>query len=112
MNTSTLAGGLTLAALLAPSVFAQPPAQPLERAHRFQDLMVLAGRGAEIGVQVTDGKDGGVLVEEVQPESPAEKAGLKRSDVLVEFDGERVRSTRQFGRLVQETPPGRTVKAT
>jgi serine protease Do len=28
------------------------------------------------------------------------------------FDGERVRSTRQFARLVQETPPGRTVKMT
>src|SRR5262249_38989526 len=47
-----------------------------------------------------------------RPDSPAEKAGLKRADVIVEFDGERVRSTRQFGRLVQETPPGRTVKAT
>jgi len=32
-------------------------------------------------------------------------------DVIVEFDGERVRSARQFARLVQETPPGRTVKA-
>jgi serine protease Do len=52
------------------------------------------------------------VVEQVQPDSPAEKAGLKRSDVIVEFDGERVRSVRQFGRLVQETPPGRTVKAT
>src|SRR5204863_7416829 len=39
-------------------------------------------------------------------------AGLKRSDVIVEFDGERVRSARQFGRLVEETPPGRSVKAT
>jgi serine protease Do len=30
----------------------------------------------------------------------------------VEFDGERVRSARHFSRLVQETPDGRTVKAT
>jgi serine protease Do len=29
----------------------------------------------------------------------------------VEFDGERVRSARQFTRLVQETPPGRQVRA-
>ena len=32
--------------------------------------------------------------------------------MIVEFDGEHVRSARQFGRLVQETPPGRAVKAT
>src|SRR6185503_15899102 len=38
--------------------------------------------------------------------------GLKRADVVVEFDGERVRSTRQFSRLVAETPPGRSVTAT
>jgi serine protease Do len=74
-------------------------------------LTVLAGRGAEIGVSIADGSNG-VVVEEVRPDSPAEKAGLKRSDVIVEFDGERVRSARQFGRLVQETPLGRTVKAT
>jgi serine protease Do len=86
--------------------------RPPDQFRRFPDLMMLAGRGAEIGVQITDGKDGGVVIEEVRPDSPAEKAGLKRSDVVVEFDGERVRSARQFGRLVQETPPGRTVKAT
>ena len=54
----------------------------------------------------------GVVVEEVQPDSAAEKAGLKHSDVIVEFDGEHVRSARQFTRLVQETASGRTVKAT
>ncbi len=81
-------------------------------------FMVLAGRGAQIGVSVRDARTddkapaGGVVVEEVQPDSAAEKAGLKRSDVIVEFDGEHVRSARQFTRLVQETSPGRTVKAT
>src|SRR5437879_1370358 len=79
---------------------------------RQPGFMVLAGRGSEIGVQIAEGKDGGVVVDEVRPDSPAEKAGLKKSDVIVEFDGERVRGARQFGRLVQETPPGKTVKAT
>lgn len=69
-------------------------------------------RGAELGVRVTDASAGGVQIEDVQPGSAAEKAGLKRGDLVVEFDGERVRSGRQFGRLVQETPPGRSVKAT
>ena len=69
--------------------------------------MMLAGRGAQIGVRIADGMTDGVVIEEVQPDSPAEKAGLKPSDVIVEFGGEHVRSARQFGRLVQETPPGR-----
>jgi serine protease Do len=109
MQTTSCVGAIAVAALLAPSVFAQT-VEPRDQARGAQ-FMVLAGRGAEIGVQVADGKDAGVVVEEVRPDSPAEKAGLKRADVIVEFDGERVRSTRQFGRLVQETPPGRTVKA-
>jgi serine protease Do len=120
MKTLKIVGVAVIAAVLAASVYAQSrpsdfarAGQQLERAERgARDLMVLAGRGAEIGVQIAEGKDAGVVIEEVRPDSPAEKAGLKRADVIVEFDGERVRSARQFGRLVQETPPGRTVKAT
>jgi serine protease Do len=92
------------------SVLAQGRPGELERSAR--SLMTLAGRGAEIGVRIGESPTTGVVIEEVQPDSPAEKAGLKRDDVVVEFDGERVRSTRQFSRLVAETPPGRTVTAT
>ena len=82
-----------------------------------RNLTFLAGRGAEIGVSVRDvdasGKArAGVVIEEVRPDSPADHAGLKTSDVIVEFDGEAVRSARQFTRLVQETAPRRTVKLT
>jgi len=51
----------------------------------------------------------GVLVMEVAEESPAAKAGLKANDVIIEFNGIRVEGEVQFGRLVRETPPGRTV---
>jgi membrane-associated protease RseP (regulator of RpoE activity) len=53
----------------------------------------------------------GVRIDEVEEESPAEKAGFQKGDVVTEFDGERVRSARQFTRLVSETPPGRQVTA-
>ena len=114
MKTTVLAGVVVATALVVPlgvRALAQGPGDP-QRAFQQRDFMVLAGRGAEIGVQVTENKESGVLVEEVQPDSPAEKAGVKRSDVIVTFDGEHVRSVRQFSRLVQETPPGRSVKAT
>lgn len=85
-------------------------------------VQVLAGTGSWIGVSVRDvvaddvskmklQGPAGVVVEEITGESPAETAGLKAGDVIVEFDGERVRSTRQFTRLVQETPSGRKVQA-
>jgi serine protease Do len=83
---------------------------------------VFGGRGSQIGVTIreveeTDTQENklsapaGVVVEEVTEESPAAKAGLKKGDIVVEFDGERVRSVRQFTRLVQETPAGRKTQA-
>jgi serine protease Do len=101
-----------------------PPAvsgQTRARASTPRALDVFAGRGSRIGVSVRDIEDSdpkaarpassGVLVDEVTEDSPAEKAGIRRGDVVVEFDGERVRSARQFTRLVQETPDGRKVQA-
>jgi len=57
------------------------------------------------------GATAGVVVEDVSTDSPAAKAGIRKGDVIVEFDGEKVRSVRQLTRLVQETPAGRSVPA-
>jgi serine protease Do len=84
-------------------------------------VQVFGGRGSQIGVTVRDVEDGdaktgklaaptGALIEEVSDDSPASKAGLKKGDIVVEFDGERVRGVRHFTRLVQETPAGRKVQ--
>ena len=54
-------------------------------------------------------KTEGAYVETVQSGTPADRAGLKPGDIVLEFDGEHVRSARQFARLVQETPAGRSV---
>lgn len=79
---------------------------------------ILTGRGSQIGVAIKDLADAdleagkaGVQVEEVRDSSPAAQAGVKAGDVFTAFDGERVRSARQFARLVEETPAGRSVKA-
>jgi serine protease Do len=95
-----------------------PPPRAPERPAPF----VFASPGAVLGVSVRDidadeaskaklPQAEGVLVADVTEGSAADHAGLEKGDVVVEFDGERVRSARQFTRLVQDTPPGRTVKA-
>ncbi len=85
-----------------------------------QAVRILAMSGTRVGVSIRDlnedelkaGKAGGVVVEEVETDSPAQKAGFKPGDIVVDFDGERVRSSQQFTRLVQETAGGRSVQAT
>jgi len=54
----------------------------------------------------------GVVVADVEPDSPAAKAGLKEKDVITQYDGQAVEGTVQFRRLVRETPPGRTIALT
>jgi serine protease Do len=48
----------------------------------------------------------GVSVTEIGDNSPAAKAGLKKGDVITEYNGMRVEGTAEFRRLVRETPPG------
>jgi serine protease Do len=57
-------------------------------------------------------EDYGVEITRVEENSPAEKAGVKPGDVVLEYNGQRVEGMEQFGRMVRETPPGREVKLT
>jgi predicted metalloprotease with PDZ domain len=54
----------------------------------------------------------GVVVGRVAPNSPAAKAGLKENDVITEVGGQRVEGAAQFGRMIHETPAGRTIQLT
>jgi membrane-associated protease RseP (regulator of RpoE activity) len=122
---------LAVAALAAfwqvPSLVAagqQAGGSPRVMTHRIVGeplVAALAGGGPRLGVQVRDvGKEdvatlkltthSGVVIDEVMDESAAQKAGVKAGDVVVQFDGENVRSAQQFTRLVRETAEGRAVK--
>jgi serine protease Do len=87
---------------------------------RAQPSRAMTAGGGRLGIAIRDveGEDvkrarlsahAGAVVDRVVEASPAQKGGLRVDDVIVEFDGERVRSARQLTRLVQETPAGRTV---
>jgi serine protease Do len=51
----------------------------------------------------------GALVTEVTPDSPADRAGLKPDDVIVEFDGKPVEDVGSFRSRVATTAPGSKV---
>ena len=52
----------------------------------------------------------GALVASVIEDGPAEKAGLRAGDVILEFDGREVEEMRRLPRIVADTEVGRTVE--
>ena len=52
----------------------------------------------------------GALVGDVTPNSPAEKAGIQRGDVIVDFNGNKIEDVSDLTTLAAVTPPGTEVK--
>lgn len=52
----------------------------------------------------------GALVNEVIKDSPADKAGLQRGDILLDFDGQMIAELNDLPRLVAATPVDKAVK--
>jgi len=114
-NTGRMLGIIAVVLAIVPMTVG---AQTLKR-----DLLTIPGLGAggvEIGVSVRDLSEAdaktatlpaptGAYIESVRADTPASRAGFRATDVIVTFDGERVRSAAHFARLVDETPDGRTV---
>jgi serine protease Do len=64
----------------------------------------------ELAEQFNIKDERGVLVGDVVEGSPAEKAGLERGDVIIEYDGKKVEEPNQLRNMVANTPPGREVE--
>ncbi len=54
----------------------------------------------------------GVLVSDVMKDSPAETAGVRAGDIIVEFGGQPIRELPELQRRVAATPPGQAVPLT
>jgi len=66
----------------------------------------------ELAKQFNLSGENGALVSDIVENSPAEKAGLKRGDVIVEYDGKSTDDPNQLRNMVANTLPGeeRTIK--
>jgi serine protease Do len=100
-----------------------PPQEPTTPRAATPEFSLLVDGGSFLGVYAEDitkenmGHYGlrdvrGVGVTEIVKGSPAEKAGLKKDDVIVRFEGESVTSMRKLNRLVSETAPEHAVRIT
>jgi serine protease Do len=107
------AGGLAA----QPFDFFQAPSTP--QVYEFRSGMLAGGTYLGVNIAEIDSarardlklkETHGVEITRVEDGSPAEKAGLKAGDVVLEYNGQRVEGMEQFGRLVRETPAGREVK--
>lgn len=98
---------------------------PLQAQHSADDVEALLMNelrgGSYLGVGLADidadrakalklDEPRGVEVTRVEEGSPAEKAGIKPGDVLLSYNGENILGAQQLGRLVRETPEGRSIR--
>ena len=98
----------------------EPPEAVTEIDGDGHGVVMLSGRSTWLGVEIDDVSESkaaelklrdpfGAVVTRVEDESPAGRAGVRESDVIVSFQGQRVESTSSLRRFVRETPAGRTV---
>jgi len=124
IGVGAIAGGIVYAqeaAATAPLALLDDNDQ--EPANADKSFSILLAGGTFLGVGTEDiskenmGRYGmrevrGVGVTQIVKDSPAEKAGLKKDDVILRFEGESVTSARKLSRLVSESSPDQTVRIT
>lgn len=113
-----LAAGVVVAQQPAPPPPPSPPDEPFE-----QNFSIFVDGGGYLGVYAENisrenmgrynlNQVRGVGVTQVIKDSPAEKAGLRKDDVILRIDGENVNSVRKLNRLISEMAPDHNVRVT
>jgi S1-C subfamily serine protease len=87
--------------------FAVPVSSVLAALARFDEMRHRNGR--TLGI-VAAPAEGGVLVLEVELDSPAARASLRAQDVIIALDGRKVASAGQIAEALRSIRPGQTVE--
>jgi serine protease Do len=93
-------------------------AVPINMARKVMDQLAITGRveRGRIGIALEDleepGTTQGARIKEVSPGSPAERAGLRRGDIILKANDLPIRSATQMRNLIGLTPVGRQVRLT
>ncbi|PXY32605.1 protease [Prauserella muralis] len=87
---------------------------PIDQARRTADDIIKSGHATQtyIGATVGDSPSGGAAIGEVQPGSPAEKAGLKAGDVITKMDDRVIDDANTLVAAVRTRAPGEKVTFT
>jgi len=95
---------------------------PINQVKEKADYIIKHGSSIEkgyLGVYLEDLDDdtkdelkisGGVLISGVVEKSPADKAGLKEGDVVIEFNGQEIPDAGNFTNLIENTQPDKPIK--
>ena len=69
-----------------------------------------SGSGAWLGINVTSTSQGGVMVVDVFPGSPAEAAGMEPGDLITQIDGRQILTPRDVREAIAGKHPGDQVQ--
>jgi serine protease Do len=119
LSVIILAAGVALAQQPAPP----PPSPPSDPEPFGRNFSFFVEGGGFLGVYAEDisrenmgryhmNQVRGVGLTQVMKDSPAEKAGLRKDDVILRIDGENITSVRKLNRIVSELAPDQSVRIT
>jgi serine protease Do len=93
-----------------------PPAEPMTFSFHYDGMNYLGILPEEINRENMSryglNSPQGVGISRITEGSPAEKAGLKKGDVILQFDSEQVSTNRKLFRLIGEAAPEQAVRLT
>ena len=115
INTAIIAPGQSGSIGIGFAIPANPAAHVIEQLLEFGETKRgwLGVRIQEVTKEIAEveklEKAAGALVASVSEKSPADKAGIKAGDIILEFDGKKIDTMRTLPKLVAQTKVGKRV---
>jgi serine protease Do len=116
INTAIIAPGASGSIGIGFAIPSNPASKVIEQLIKFGETKRgwLGVRIQEVTKEIADleklEKATGALVASVSESSPADKAGIKAGDIILEFDGKKVDTMRTLPKLVAQTEVGKRVE--